>query len=228
LKDADDHTVATCDAIISGIEHAHEAKVVLKQGPSPSETIENIVDRQLRSHDRFNRATNELFDELTQNAGNLDILEIGSRRREATRSELILRGRAKSYVGTDIVAGPNVDIVADAHRLSEAIPGRQINVIYTQYVFEHLAVPWVVVGEMNKLLRIGGRAIILPPTRSDFTTFHGISGATASPHGSHCSMRQPALKSSSRPSVRPCVLSPCATIRDTPIMKAPPDILLPW
>ena len=66
-------------------------------------------------------------------------------------------------------AGPNVDIVGDAHRLSsyfdEAEP---FDLIYSSAVFEHLAMPWVVAGEIAKLLKVGGCVFV--ETHFSFTS----------------------------------------------------------
>ena len=83
------------------------------------------------------------------------VLELGSRARSAvTRRHRIPTNL--EYVGVDIVAGPNVDIVADAHELSSALAGRKFVAVFSTSVFEHLAMPWKVVLEMNRALTNGG------------------------------------------------------------------------
>lgn len=83
------------------------------------------------------------------------VLEIGSRARSGiTRRHRV--PRHLEYVGVDIVAGPNVDLVADAHELSRALEGRKFIAAFSTSVFEHLAMPWKVALELNRVLEPGG------------------------------------------------------------------------
>jgi hypothetical protein len=50
----------------------------------------------------------------------------------------------------------NTDVVGDAHRLSSYFPGRRFDAVFSLSVLEHLAMPWVVAAEINKVLRPGG------------------------------------------------------------------------
>ena len=116
------------------------------------------------SHLNWANTLSQLF-----NKPGLRVLEIGSR--EVTgpskaRKQLFAQA---TYVGMDVQAGPNVDIVGDAHRLSsyfdEAEP---FDLIYSSAVFEHLAMPWVVAGEIAKLLKVGGCVFV--ETHFSFTS----------------------------------------------------------
>ncbi|KPQ36069.1 MAG: Methyltransferase domain [Phormidesmis priestleyi Ana] len=84
-----------------------------------------------------------------------NFLEIGSR--EVTgvskRSKFI---PLASYTGLDVLPGHNVDVVGDAHRLSSHFKKSTFDYIYSTAVFEHLAMPWVVVEEISKILKVGG------------------------------------------------------------------------
>lgn len=83
------------------------------------------------------------------------VLEVGSR----ARSAITRRHRVPAhldYVGLDILAGPNVDVVGDAHELSRLMGGRKFVAIFSTSVFEHLLMPWKVALEMNKVLEPGG------------------------------------------------------------------------
>jgi len=83
------------------------------------------------------------------------VLEVGSRARSAiTRRELIPWNC--EYIGIDICEGPNVDIVGDAHKLASLVEPGSIAAIISFSVFEHLAMPWKVALEFNKVLRPGG------------------------------------------------------------------------
>jgi hypothetical protein len=90
------------------------------------------------------------------------IIEIGSRARTgAVYTSLLPPGWR--YTGMDIMEGPNVDIVGDAHRASALLPNRHYDAMMSFAVFEHLLMPWKAAIEVNKLLRIGGIGIILAP-----------------------------------------------------------------
>ncbi|MEY2880347.1 MAG: hypothetical protein RLZZ15_2727 [Verrucomicrobiota bacterium] len=83
------------------------------------------------------------------------VLEIGSR----ARSAITRRGRIPArldYVGLDILAGPNVDVVGDAHELARLFAGRKFVAAFSTSVFEHLAMPWKVAVDLNRVLAPGG------------------------------------------------------------------------
>ena len=83
------------------------------------------------------------------------VLEVGSRARSAiTRSHRI--PPQLTYVGMDILPGPNVDIVGDAHELAQLLGDRKFVAIFSTSVFEHLLMPWKVALEMNRVLEPGG------------------------------------------------------------------------
>lgn len=103
----------------------------------------------------------DLWDWLA-NIGNktgVEVLEVGSR--EVVGKSLCKErlGRA-NYTGFDFHAGPNVDVVGDAHRLSGFFPDKKFDVVYSAAVFEHLAMPWVVAEEISRVLRVGGVACV--------------------------------------------------------------------
>lgn len=94
------------------------------------------------------------------NKPGLRILEVGSR--EVTgRSELRERFSAATYVGFDYYAGPNVDVVGDAHRLRSYFgPEERFDLIFTSACFEHFAMPWLVSQEMVGLCASGGHIFV--------------------------------------------------------------------
>jgi hypothetical protein len=82
------------------------------------------------------------------------VLEIGSRARSGiTRKEVVGH---HDYVGMDILPGPNVDLVGDAHELSQIFAGRKFVAAFSFSVFEHLVMPWKVALELNSVLGDGG------------------------------------------------------------------------
>jgi hypothetical protein len=98
-----------------------------------------------------------LFDEFREEANRLQarVLEIGSR-------QVVSGGQSKrslfpscSYVGFDYYPDANTDVVGDAHELSKFF-GCEFDAVLSLAVFEHFAMPWVVAGEINKVLKVGG------------------------------------------------------------------------
>jgi hypothetical protein len=84
-----------------------------------------------------------------------EVLEIGSRARSAiTRRENI--PSHLTYVGLDVMAGPNVDVVGDAHDLAAQLGRGRFVAAFSFSVFEHLAMPWKVALELNHVLKPGG------------------------------------------------------------------------
>ena len=65
------------------------------------------------------------------------------------------------YVGFDFYPGENVDVVGDAHRLSQYFAGQErFDLVYSSAVFEHLHMPWVVAVEIQKMLKVGGYVFV--------------------------------------------------------------------
>lgn len=89
---------------------------------------------------------------------NAEILELGSRRvnKEDRWNEYFENA---NYTGFDYYSGENVDIVGDAHQLSQYF-NKKFDLIFSSAVFEHLAMPWKVALEIIKLLKPGGYVFI--------------------------------------------------------------------
>lgn len=102
-----------------------------------------------------------MFKEQVKQIENPRILELGSRAvtKESLRDMLELSD-PYDYVGLDIHQGPNVDIVGDAHELTRLFQKEYFDVIMSKAIFEHLAMPWKVVLEINCVLRQGGLLFI--------------------------------------------------------------------
>lgn len=81
------------------------------------------------------------------------VLEIGSRARSgySSRNEFA----HKNYTGLDILPGPNVDVVGDAHMLGDYFPSKEFDFVYSSSVLEHMVQPWVFVRELNKVMKKG-------------------------------------------------------------------------
>jgi predicted SAM-dependent methyltransferase len=99
--------------------------------------------------------------ELVRSIGRKDliVLEIGSR---YVASAAIWKNVIPdcNHIGFDVIQGKNVDVVGDAHRLSEYFANNSFDLVLSVAVFEHLAMPWIVAEETSKVLDIGGHACI--------------------------------------------------------------------
>ncbi len=99
------------------------------------------------------------FHRMVQAMPSPTIVEIGSR----ARSGNVNRGwlpESASYTGFDVVSGPNVDLVGDAHELSKHFEHSSVDAVFSVSTFEHLAMPWKVVAQLNRVLRTGGLTYI--------------------------------------------------------------------
>jgi SAM-dependent methyltransferase len=102
--------------------------------------------------------TSALFERLLTEMRNLPAaraLELGSRARSGTTYRQFLPEQV-DYVGLDIVAGPNVDIVGDAHDLPASLESGTFGLVFSIAVFEHLAMPWKAALSINRVLCDGG------------------------------------------------------------------------
>ncbi len=87
------------------------------------------------------------------------VLELGSRNRSGNVRKDWLRDEV-IYVGMDILEGENVDVVGDAHELSEHFPPESFRAVFAISVFEHLLMPWKVAVELNRVLEPGGTVFV--------------------------------------------------------------------
>lgn len=112
--------------------------------------IFNMLTRPLRKDpkkDDLTQIHNESVDMLRKLKGP-KVLEIGSRNvSNVTRKDLF--PNASKYVGFDVLDGENVDVVGDAHQLSEYVAENSFDIVYSVSVFEHLMFPWKAALEIN-------------------------------------------------------------------------------
>lgn len=118
--------------------------------------LDHPGDKAKLAQDR-NFALRKMFIDLVDKINHPRMLEIGSRNNTAYKE---LFKDYSNYVGFDIKKGSNVDVVGDAHILSQYFKPGEFDVIISVSVFEHLAMPWKVVLEMNKVLKKGGICFI--------------------------------------------------------------------
>lgn len=87
------------------------------------------------------------------------VLEIGSRNVTGVTRRHLLPSAAR-YIGLDIYPGEGVDVVGDAHQLADHFAPNSIDAVVSYSAFEHLAFPWKVVLEINRVLKPGGFVFI--------------------------------------------------------------------
>jgi Methyltransferase domain len=123
------------------------------------------------------------------------ILEVGARARSGiTRREAIPVGWR--YTGLDVVNGPNVDVVGDAHQLSRLFPEQHFDAIMTFSTLEHLMMPWKFAIELNKVLTHGAIGLFFTHHTWPLHEVPGISGAFRTRRGRPSLIGPPDLRSS--------------------------------
>jgi SAM-dependent methyltransferase len=86
------------------------------------------------------------------------VLELGTLRsvpdRPTLRRDQVQPG--VQYVASDFQAGVDVDVVADAEKLSETFAPGSFDAVIACSVFEHIRRPWLAAAEIGKVLKPGG------------------------------------------------------------------------
>jgi SAM-dependent methyltransferase len=137
---------------IADPQEAREASLVFGLGGRTRAVVEGLSGRL--AEDPFQK----LFPKFHALVASVDapvVVEIGSRARSGNVNVSWLPEDA-TYVGFDVIEGPNVDIVGDAHELSRFFPAESVDAIFSVSTVEHLAMPWKVALEMNSVLKTGG------------------------------------------------------------------------
>lgn len=104
--------------------------------------------------DVFHRLNSRFYEEMKALPGGR-VLEIGSRDRPGVHRRPLIPSHLE-YLGLDIMPGDNVDIVADVHELTKAVPAHSVEAVLGYSVFEHLLMPWKAAIEINHVLKVGG------------------------------------------------------------------------
>ncbi|MEW8076964.1 MAG: class I SAM-dependent methyltransferase [Candidatus Thiodiazotropha endolucinida] len=111
----------------------------------------------------FKKTTNrdsfyQVFNHFIESVNDMEqatLLEIGSRNVTGVVWREVFSPTVE-YTGMDIHPGENVDVAGDVHTLSSLLPGEHYDAVFSVSVFEHLAMPWQAVIEINKVLKTGG------------------------------------------------------------------------
>lgn len=142
-----------------------------------------LPDHPLPRHDaRAALDESELLAELAATAPPGPVLWLGSRTDrpdEYARLEAPFAGRVVQHV--DIHPGPGVDVVADVHALSSAVPAGTYALVVSRSLLEHVAAPWIVAAEIAAVLAPGGLTChVVPwtwPTHAQPNDFWRLSDA---------------------------------------------------
>ena len=121
-------------------------------GASIEVRLVDLIDER-QSMDAPAALHNRFYDLLRANP-DANVLDVGGRARSGRDRSTELPG--KRAVVVDILDAPNVDVVGDAHRLSTLFQHGSFDAFMSVAVFEHLAMPWKVAVELNRVLRMGG------------------------------------------------------------------------
>jgi SAM-dependent methyltransferase len=108
---------------------------------------------------------NHLLNDFLAHAAKLPaprVLELGTRRLyenvKTKHDEWV--PHAAQFLGTDIAEGTDVDIIADVHKLSDAVGCEQFDIIISCSSFEHFKYPQLAAHEIMKVLKVGGLLFI--------------------------------------------------------------------
>ena len=153
-KDAEGWGFCACATLPTNEIDRTKFKLRLSQG-IPSANIDIF---SAASDKEFTQMVNA-FREAVAQEPDPSLLEIGSRARSGNAYRQWFPEKL-DYVGMDVHAGPNVDVVGDAHHLSRCV-NRSFDFMFSMAVFEHILMPWKVALEMNKTLSDGGKALII-------------------------------------------------------------------
>lgn len=94
------------------------------------------------------------------------VLDVGSRVvREGHRTHReIFTGYSIDYIGIDVAAGPNVDVVM-AEPYTFPLESNSFDIIVSGQVFEHVPYFWATMLEMARTLKHGGHIFLTAPSR---------------------------------------------------------------
>jgi O-antigen biosynthesis protein len=97
--------------------------------------------------------------------GKINLLDVGSYGVNGTYKEIFSDPGKYLYTGLDVNPGPNVDYTpSDPYRWPE-LPDGSFDVIISGQAFEHIEYPWLIIEEMNRVLKNSGLICIVAPSR---------------------------------------------------------------
>lgn len=90
-----------------------------------------------------------------------DVLAVGGRDR--SNSGALPTFGAHRVTNLDVLPAPEVDLVADIHELDRFGDVGPFDAFFSDSVFEHLAMPWLAVVQINRVLRDGATGFVGAP-----------------------------------------------------------------
>jgi SAM-dependent methyltransferase len=88
------------------------------------------------------------------------VLDVGSQDINGSYKQMFVE-MSCDYTGTDIVTGPNVDVITDLSKL--AFDDKSFDIVISGQTLEHAAYPWVLAREMGRVMKSGGLACWIAP-----------------------------------------------------------------
>lgn len=95
----------------------------------------------------------------------LDILDVGSAAvAEDSATYRAIFGAMWNYVGMDVTAGRNVDVVVRDPYCWAEIADASFDLVVSGQVFEHIEWPWLTILEIARVLKVNGLSVIAAPS----------------------------------------------------------------
>jgi SAM-dependent methyltransferase len=143
-------------------ENILDLKLKFESGGLISNQVRECRDLHLHGIERgpYRNFVPHFFRDYVTGKGIKTVLEIGSRARSSVNNKETYLPSDIEFTGVDIVPGECVDVVCDAHQLSQYVAHNKYELVYSLNVFEHLLMPWKVVLEINKVMKTGGVVMI--------------------------------------------------------------------
>lgn len=161
IENAETHSVLRKELILPALDlPIHESRLTLRFADGA--TIEFDPLRASFPADDWEKCCAEFYNHA-KSLKCVSVLELGSRTRHATEyvaRQDIFSDSTIRYTGLDIVEGPNVDVVGDVHQLSGHFEPNSFDLVFSNWVFEHLMMPWRAILEINAVLKNGGEVFI--------------------------------------------------------------------
>lgn len=91
------------------------------------------------------------------------VLDVGAYNVNGCYRDLFAQHPNVEYVGLDVQAGPNVDVVVNSPYNWDNVEDEAFDFVISGNAFEHIEFPWLTIKLINQKLKYGGFAAILAP-----------------------------------------------------------------
>ncbi|PYS98672.1 MAG: hypothetical protein DMF63_14880 [Acidobacteria bacterium] len=127
--------------------------------------VRNVARYYLKPPEHLTHTGSDLLADFIDQCRMIDapkVLELGTRRSYAERSTRhdSWIPHASKFIGADIELAEDVDIVVDAHRLTETTGHEEFDAVISCSSFEHFKYPHLAAHEIMKAMKIGGLLFI--------------------------------------------------------------------